>query len=387
MDFALSAEQQSLKDSVTRFCERNYDVAKRHALLSSTNGFSKEHWQAFADLGWLGAGLSEADGGFGGSAIENTIIMECFGRALVLEPFVSSAIHAVQTLVAIAQSEISTSLIAQVISGERRLAIAHSEPASRGDLAFCETGASCSQGRYAISGHKSLVFGAPSADRLIVSARIENGIALFLVDPCAKGVRMQTYRTLDNQRVADVWFDSCEVEYLLAPPESASEAISHGYNHAILSICAEAVGIMDASIFATRDYLKTRKQFGAQLGTFQALQHRMADMLVEYELSRSIVLASLASLANRDPNTDRSIAATKAFVSSAALFVGRNAVQLHGAMGVTEECQISHFYRRLFVIAGQFGNEAFHLKQLAESPFRFWPDEPDLKTFKKVLQD
>lgn len=382
MDFALSAEQQSLKDSVTRFCERNYDLAKRHALLSGTTGFSNGHWQAFADLGWLGAGLSEAQGGFGGSAVENAIIMECFGRALVLEPFISSAIHSVQTLVAIDQSDLTSSLIARVVGGERRLAVAHSEPASRGDLAFCETLAVFSQGRYAISGHKSLVFGAPSADRLIVSARTDDGIALFLVDPGAKGVRMQTYRTLDNQRVADVWFNSCEAEYLLAPPANAGQAIAHGYHHAILCVCAEALGVMDASILATRDYLKTRKQFGSALGTFQALQHRMADMLVEYELSRSIVLAGMAALANRDTNADLTIAAAKAFVSSAALFVGRNAVQLHGAMGVTEECQISHFYRRLFVIAGQFGNEAFHLKLLAESPFRFWSEEPHSKTVK-----
>lgn len=371
MDFTLTSEQQALSDSVARFCERNYTSAARHGLIISEIGYSPENWQSFAELGWLGAGLSEAEGGFGGGVVENAVIMERFGRNLVLEPFLLSSIHGLQTLLGTETSQPRSEMVEAIVSGDMLLSVAHSEPASRGDLNHCETLARKIGTNWTISGHKSVVLGAPSASKLLVSARVDEGIALFLIDPGAVGIVMRSYRTLDNHRAADIWFNGVEGE-LLADPSSAPGAIQRGFEHVLLGVCAEAVGAMDVAISKTRDYLKMRQQFGMPIGNFQALQHRMADMFVEYELSRSILYAGMAAMGRNCCERARTIAAMKSFVSSAALFVGRNAVQLHGGIGVTEECLISHYYRRLFVISAQFGSESYHLLQMARSPVPFW---------------
>lgn len=375
MDFALTSEQQALSDSVARFCERNYAGSARYALINSDIGFSTENWQSFAELGWLGAGLSEDEGGFGGGAVENAVIMERFGRSLVLEPFLSTSIHGLQTLLGTEINQLRSEMVEAIVSGEMFLSVAHSEPASRGDLNHCKTLARKTGTKWTISGHKSVVPGASSASKFLVSAHTDEGIALFLVDPGADGIVLRSYRTLDNHRAADIWFNSAETELMLAEPSCAPAAIQRGFDHAILGVCAEAIGAMDAAISTTRDYLKTRQQFGVPIGNFQALQHRMADMFVEYELSRSILYAGLAAMGWNNSERTRTIAAMKSFISSAASFVGRNAVQLHGGIGVSEECLISHYYRRLFVISAQFGNESYHLQQMARHPIPFWTSE------------
>ena len=375
MDFTLTSEQRALSDSVARFCERNYTGAARNALINTDIGFSRENWKSFAELGWLGAALSEAEGGFGGGAVENALIMERFGRSLVLEPFLISSIHGLQTLLGTETTQRRSEMVEAILSGEMLLSVAHSESASRGDLNQCETMAKKIGPNWTISGHKSVVLGAPSASKLLVSARVDEGIALFLIDPAAVGVVMRPYRTLDNHRAADIWFDAVEAELLLADPSSAPSAIQRGFEHALLGVCAEAVGAMDVAISTTRDYLKTRQQVGMPIGNFQALQHRMADMFVEYELSRSILYAGMAAMDRNCSERTKTIAAMKSFISSAALFVGRNAVQLHGGIGVTEEYVISHYYRRLFVISAQFGNESYHLLQMAKNPVPFWTSE------------
>jgi alkylation response protein AidB-like acyl-CoA dehydrogenase len=373
MDFRLSPEQQALAESVGRFCERDYGFEQRLGLIDTPDGFSRDIWRSFAELGWLGAGLSEEAGGFGGGGVETMLILEAFGRALVLEPFMPSAIFSLQTLAALPAGEARDALVADIVGGERLLALAHGEPAARGDVSHVETVARNAEDGWRIIGSKSLVFGAPSADTLLVSARSDQGIGLYRLSPRAAGVTMRPYRTLDNMRVADIVFDHVAAEAQLAPPGEAMPAIRRGHDHALVAICAEAVGAMDAAILLTRDYLKTRQQFGAPLASFQALQHRMADMLIEMELSRSIVFQALAVLDGPEAERVRPIAAMKAIVSAAALFVGRNAVQLHGGIGMAEEHAIGHYYRRLFVIAGQFGNEAHHLERLAANPAPFWP--------------
>jgi alkylation response protein AidB-like acyl-CoA dehydrogenase len=372
MDFVLTSEQQALNDSVARFCERNYTGSARHDLINSDTGFSSGSWQSFAELGWLGAGLSESEGGFGGGAVENAVIMENFGRSLVLEPFLSTSIHGLQTLLGTKIDKVRSAMVEAIAAGEMFLSVAHSEPASHGDLSHCETIARKSGTTWTISGHKSVVQGGPSASKFLVSAQADEGIALFLVDAAADGIIMRSYRTLDNHRVADIWFNAAEAELMLADASYAPDAIQRGFDHALLGVCAEAVGAMDVAISTTRDYLKTRQQFGMPIGNFQALQHRMADMFVEYELSRSILYAGLAAMARNKSERAKTISAMKGFVSSAALFIGRNAVQLHGGIGVTEECAISHYYRRLFVISMQFGNESYHLQQMAKNPIPFW---------------
>jgi len=370
MDFTLNSEQQALADSVERFTARDYDFATRGALIATGGGFSRENWSRFAELGWLGAGLPEAAGGFGGGAIETMIIAERLGRALILEPLGPVAIHALQTLAAAPSTALRDDLVSSIITGERLVTVAHNEAPARGDVGFVE--ARYENGR--ISGAKSLALAAPLADRLIVSARGPAGVGLYLVDPCASGLKSVPYRLLDNSRAADLTFEGTPVEAELAAPPAAVAAIAAGCDQALVATCAEAVGVMDAAIAITREYLKTRRQFGAPLSSFQALQHRMADMLVELELSRSIVYQGVAALALSGAERARGLSAMKAIVSVAAMFVGRNAVQLHGGIGMTEENAIGHYYRRLFVIAAQSGDEAFHLRRMAANVRPFWPE-------------
>jgi alkylation response protein AidB-like acyl-CoA dehydrogenase len=372
MDFNLTSEQEALADSVARFTARDYTFEARRKLIETGTGLDPAHWQTFAELGWLGAGLGEDAGGYGGGPVENMIILEGFGRALVLEPFLPVALVAAQTLTALPPSTLREMLIAEVVAGEAVTVVAHGELAARGAPDHVET--VFENGR--ITGAKSMVIGSHAANRLIVSARGPDGIGLYLVDPAATGIAARRYRLLDNQHAADLVFDGAPVLETLAGPGEGEAAISEGLAHGLTGVCAEAVGAMDAAIRMTRDYITTRRQFGTTLSTFQALQHRMADMLVELELSRSILYQGIAALDQPGADRTHALAAMKAIVSSAAMFVGRNAVQLHGGIGMTEEYAIGHYYRRLFVIAGQFGGESLHLKTMAGLPRSFWTEAP-----------
>lgn len=356
MDFDYSSEQDALRDSVRRFVEREYDWERRFALIRSAEGVSPAHWATFAELGWLGAGLSEEAGGFGGGATENALIAEELGRGLVTEPFIAHVIAA-QILAAV-QSD----AVADLVTGEKRIAPALQEAAGRGDWRVIESEASGASG---ITGCKTLVEGATSADQLILSARSERGIGLYLVEAQGPGVTRKAYRTVDNRRVADIDLDKAPAVELATGPV-AEAAIDNAMNHGIIALCGEALGLMDAALWATRDYLKVRKQFGTAIGNFQALQHRMADMLIETEMVRSLLFHALGAMDGEDAaKRAAAISAAKATVSSAGLFVGGQAIQLHGGIGVTEELNISHYYRRLFVIARQFGDADLHLDRFA----------------------
>ncbi len=370
MDFNLTSEQEALADSVARFTARDYTFEARNRLIGEGTGLDKRHWQAFADLGWLGAGLAEDAGGYGGGPVENMIIMEGFGRALVLEPFLPVALVAVQTLAALPPSTLRDMLIAEIVAGDAIVAVAHGEIAARGAPDYVETVYEGSR----ITGAKSMVIGGHAASRLIVSARSPEGLGLYLVDPAASGISTRHYRLLDNQHAVDLAFENAPVLETLARPGEGEAVIAAGLAHGLVGVSAEAVGAMDAAIRMTRDYITTRRQFGTTLSTFQTLQHRMADMLVEMELSRSILYQGIASLGQSGVQCTRALAAMKAIVSSAALFVGRNAVQLHGGIGMTEEYAIGHYYRRLFVISGQFGGESLHLKTMAGLSQSFWTE-------------
>jgi alkylation response protein AidB-like acyl-CoA dehydrogenase len=376
MDFDLSTEQKALADSVTRFCEREYGFEARKQRLVSIDGFSRDLWNVIAELGWIGANLTEDDGGFGGSAVDTAVIMEGFGRALVLEPFLSTAILSLQTLAHAPRSAVRDQLLEEIVAGKALVALAYNEPGANGALDQVETTAFRDGAGWTLNGHKSLVIGVQSADVLLVTARAEAGIGLFLVAPGVQNVRILPYQTLDGSRVGDVWFDDVIAQDTIVAPGAALDLVQQGLDYALVGICAEAVGAMSAAITMTRDYVKLRRQFGAALSEFQAVQHRMADMLVELELSRSILYQGLASLALSGPERIKGLSAMKAIVSSAALFVGRNAVQLHGAIGMTEDYPIGHYYRRLFVIAHLFGNESAHIERVAQTGTPFWPAIP-----------
>jgi len=375
MDFALTHEQRALADSVRRFCERQYDPASRRVLIENGAHFSAQNWRAFVDLGWIGAGVSEADGGFGGSAIETAIILQEFGRALVLEPFVGFAALALQTLVALPVGETRDLLIAAILAGEAYIALAHGEPVSRGEIESCSSAAEQTAEGWTVSGHKSLVLGGAIASAYLVSACNSEGIALFLVQAGAAGVVAKPYRAIDNHLVADLHFEAAPAT-LVAQSSVAGAAIAAGHAHALVCICAEAIGSMDVLMEITGEHVRTRRQFGTTLSSFQAVQHRMADMLVELELARSTLYYGLANVAVAGPERGHALATMKAVVSTAALFVGRNAIQLHGAIGVTDECIVSHHYRRLTVIAALFGNESLHLQKLSELRKPIWRAGP-----------
>lgn len=371
MDFALTEEQNALVDSVSRFCARDYDAGRRRSLIETGQYVSADTWRAFADLGWIGAGVAEDDGGFGGGAIETALIMQEFGRALVLEPFLGVGVLALQTLVALPRGDMRDTLVAGIISGDLQVALAHGEPASRGEVDHCTSVARQTNEGWTIDGEKSLIPGGAMASRFLVSACCAGGVALYLVDADAPGVSPARYRTIDNQHVADVRFsDAPAIE--IAAPLHAGPALAAGHAHAMVAICAEAIGSMAALVDLTADHIRTRRQFGATLSSFQAVQHRMADMLVELELARSTLYYGLAHIGFAGPERDHALATMKAITSAAALFVGRNAIQLHGAIGVTEECIVSHHYRRLSVIAALFGNEAVHLKRLSALALPIW---------------
>ncbi|WP_313805972.1 acyl-CoA dehydrogenase [Sphingobium sp.] len=356
MDFDYSSEQEALRDSVRRFVEREYDWERRFSLLRSPAGVDPAHWATFAELGWLGAGLSEEDGGFGGGATENALIAEELGRGLVTEPFIA---HVVATQILAA---VESDAVAGLVMGETRIVPALQEANGRGDWKVIESEASESG---TLSGTKTLVEGAAFADRFILSARSPKGVGLYLVDAQVPGVTLKPYRTVDNRRVADIDFhDTPALE--LAVGAVAEAAIDHGMDHGIVALCGEALGIMDAALWATRDYLKVRKQFGTAIGNFQALQHRMADMLIETEMVRSLLYRAQGAIASSDPAARAAaISAAKAAVSTAGPYVGGQAIQLHGGIGVTEELNISHYYRRLFVIARQFGDADLHMDRFA----------------------
>ncbi|WP_394657722.1 acyl-CoA dehydrogenase family protein [uncultured Novosphingobium sp.] len=364
MDFNLTTEQEALSDSVRRFVEREYIFDSRRAIMDSADGISADIWNAMAELGWFGAGLSEDGGGFGGGAVENALIAEGLGRGLVVEPFIANAVLTLQTLAALGSFEDSDTLVEGIVAGTHKAVLAHGEADGRGNPRIIATTAQRDGQGWRLSGTKSLVLGAPSADKLIVSARTgagESDISLFLVDPAAAGLSANVYRLLDNSRVSDLHLEGV-AGTLIGPEGGALPAIETGIDHATVAICAEAVGAMDTALFMTRDYLKTRQQFGQPIGDFQALQHRMADMLIELELARSMVFQGLAALASDDGDERRrGVSATKAMVSEAGLFVGRQSIQLHGGIGMTEEYAIGHYYRRLFVIAGLFGNTDTHV--------------------------
>ena len=374
MDFELSDEQNMLKDSVERFVKDNYSSEARAKLADTELGFSRDHWKKMAELGWLGLPFPEEVGGFGGTAVETAIMMENMGSGLVLEPFLSTVILG-GGLVAEAGSEVQIeAIIPQVIEGNMMLAFAYAEPQSRFDLNDVETTATKSGDGYVLNGHKAVVYHGATADKSIVSARTggnsrdEDGISLFIVDNNSSDVTRRDYRTIDGQRAADIKFEDAKVgaDALLGEEGGAYPVIEKVVDKAIAALCAEAVGAMQAANNITNEYMKERKQFGTPIGKFQVLQHRMVDMYMEAEQSKSMS-DMVAMKLDLDDETERrkAVAAAKAQVGQAAKFVGQQSIQLHGGMGMTDEYSIGHYFKRLTTIEMLFGNTDYHFKKYA----------------------
>ena len=367
MEFGLSEEQQLLKDSIARFVEREYSFDQRQRLVTEGGGFSTANWRIFSDMGWLMLGIPESKGGLGGSVVDTAIVMEEFGKALVVEPFLHAAILAARVLI---EARDESGLVEAIGSGEAMPVLAHGEADAFGMLNWVETRAEKSGAVWKITGGKSLVNAAPFASHFIVSARKSGnagdieGISLFLIAPDATGLSRHDGRLADGSRAADISFDNCEGQ-LIGPEGAALPILKTAYAHATIALAAEAVGVMDKSLWTTRDYLQTREQFGAPIGSFQALQHRMADMLIELEMARAQVYRALAHL-DADPHTrDMAVSSMKVQIGRSAKYIGAQSIQLHGGMGMTEEYSIGHYFRRLCMIESAFGNTGVHLDRMA----------------------
>ena len=369
MNFELSEEQKMIQQNVERFVQDNYDLPKRVELSSQDPGYSKDYWNSMAELGWLGLPFNEEDGGFGGNQIDTLVIMEQFGKGLVLEPFLANVVLGGGAIQIGGSEELKNEMLSSLIEGSKQLTLAYAEQQSRFDLEDVATSARQEGDKYIINGQKSMVLNAESSDHIVVVTRTnggqvdEEGITLFLVDSDSKGLERNNFPTVDGLRASEITFDNVEVS-----PERMIGDLNKGFiilrtitNNAILALCAEAVGAMEVLYKDTVEYTQQREQFDHPLSDFQVLQHRMVDMFMEYEQCKSLLFRATMETIQDPDIAQRTIHALKHLIGKSGIFVGENAVQLHGGMGVTEELRVGHFFKRLLVIDSQFGNADFHL--------------------------
>jgi len=355
MNFDYNEEQQLLADSVRRYLGKSYDFESRRKIVSGP-GWSAEAWAQFAEMGLTGLPVSAEHGGFGGGAVDLMGVMEAFGEALVVEPYLPLvlALRLVERGGSPAQKQ---ALLPGVVEGKTKLALAHNEKGTRFALDAARTRASRKGSGWILDGEKAAVVGASTAERLVVTARGDAGIALFLVD--IGRVNLQTYRTMDERLASDVVLRAADGE----PIDGGLAALEEAVHFGTALACAEAVGAMKFACDTTLEYLKTRKQFGVTIGTFQALQHRIVDMFISLEQARS--MACLAASRADAGGDRRSISAAKIKIADAARHISQEAVQLHGGMGMSEELKVSHAFRRLTVLAREFGDADHHLARFA----------------------
>jgi pimeloyl-CoA dehydrogenase small subunit len=376
MDFDLSDEQRQLKESVERLLGDAYgDLNERKGYTQEPKGYSAALWQQYADLGLLAAPFAEEHGGLGQGPTETMIIAEAFGRALAVEPYLATVVLAGSALRHAGNAGLLNELVPAIAGGQLTLALAHQERQARYDLADTATTArGDGKGGYTLEGEKGVVLAGDSADKLIVTARASGrradrgGIGLFLVDAGANGVTRRGYPTQDGMRAADVTLAAVKVapEAVLAGPERGLEVLERAIGETIAALAAEAVGAMAGLTELTVEYLKTRKQFGVPIGSFQVLQHKAVDMLTALEQARS--MACFATMMAAEPDArerHRAIAAAKVQIGRSARLVGETAIQLHGGIGMTMEYKAGHYFKRLSMIDLAFGDADHHLRELA----------------------
>ncbi len=374
MDFDFSEEQRLLKDSVDRLIEDRYgDFERRKAYQQTPCGWSHAVWQDFASLGLTALPFGESVGGIRGGPVETMIVMEAIGRRLALEPFLSTVVIGAAALQRSVNGALAEATIPQIAEGNCILTLAQAEPGSRYNLANIKTFARHSNGHFVLEGRKSLVMNGDSADKLIVSARTGGsqmdtaGIALFLVDATGPGIEIQWCPSQDGRRVAEIIFSGAIAagDQILAEPGEGYALLIELRDIAIAALAAEAVGAMECLLAMTIDYLKTRKQFGVPIGSFQVLQHKAVDMMIALEQARS--MAGYGAMMLSAPAAERSAAlsAVKIQINKSARFVGQQAIQLHGAIGMTLEYQSSHYFKRLTAIEQTFGDTDHHMAALA----------------------
>ena len=375
MDFDLTDEQRLLKDSVDRLIADQYQFEQRKKYLAEPDGWSRDAWKQYAELGLIGLPFAEQFGGFGGGPVETMIVMEAFGRGLVLEPYFATVILAGGLLRHAGSAAQQQAMIPEIAQGRLRLAFAHVERQSRYNLADVATTARKDGAGWVLDGAKSIVLHGDCADRIVVTARVSGaradrtGIGLFLVDPSAAGVTRRGYPTQDGLRAAELTLSGVRVGAgdVLGQEGAALPAIEHVVDEAIAALCAEAVGAMQVMHETTLEYLKTRQQFGRPIGQFQVLQHRSVDMLVALEQARSMAMFAAVMAAEEDATERRrAMAAAKVQIGSSGRHIGQEAIQLHGGIGMTMEYKVGHYFKRMTMIDMLFGDADAHLATLAQ---------------------
>ncbi|OJA76717.1 pimeloyl-CoA dehydrogenase small subunit [Burkholderia ubonensis] len=369
MDFTFTDEQQQFADALRRYLDEQYGFETRQAIVRSEAGVSDAQWQAFTELGLTALPVPDAQGGFGGSAIDMLVALQALGRALVVEPYWATAVGVEALRVAGSGAGEDAALLEGVAQGRKRLAVAFHEPHARYDLFALDTRASGPDGAQRLTGIKSIVQHGAQADVWIVPARLDDGaVGLFAVERGAAGADVVDYRTIDGQRAATIRLNDTPARRL-AGGERDAAALERIADYATVLLCAEAVGALDELNRATVEYTKTREQFGVPIARFQALQHRMVDMLIHAEQARSLTYLAAVRYASDDADARRkAVSAAKARVGQAARFVGQQAVQLHGGMGVTNEVAAAHLFKRLSIIETTLGDTDHHLARIAALP-------------------
>jgi len=375
MDFSFTEEQTLLRNTVQSLLADKYDFDTRRKVTKTAEGWRPEMWAQFAELGLLAAPFSEELGGLGGGPIENMIVMEEFGRHLVVEPYVETVVIAGGFLREGGTAAQQEALIPGIVGGETVWAFAYAEPQGRYNLADLTTTAKKDGSGYTINGYKAVVLGAPWARKLIVTARTSggqrdrDGVSVFIVDKSAAGVSTRDYPTVDGRRASEITFENVKVgaDALIGAEGKGLPLVEKITDEAIAALSAEAIGCMKELNAATVEYCKTRKQFGVPIGKFQVLQHRMVDMFMAYEQSVSMTYMVNLKLSEAEAERVKAAAGAKVQIGKAGRFVGQQAVQLHGGMGMTDELNVGHYFKRLTMIDTQFGNVDHQLKRYSEA--------------------
>lgn len=369
MNFEHTEDRRMLADSLNRFIAEQYAFDKRDRIAKSAHGFSPEIWQQFAELGVIGALFSEADGGFGGAGFDIAVVFEALGRGLVVEPLLGAVMAG--EAVSAAGNAVQKALLADIIGGTTIAALAHDEPQSHYELARVQTRAEKTGDGWLLNGAKAVVLQGEQADLFVVSARTSGavddqaGISLFLVPAKTKGLVVRGCPAIDGGRVAELTLDGVLLgaDALLGAQGQGHVTLERAVGRGVLALCAESLGAMEAAKTATLDYLRTRKQFGTLIGSFQALQHRMADLLLEIEQARSAVINAAAAIDADRITRERALSAAKFSIGRIGTLVAEESIQMHGGIGMTWELPLAHYAKRLVMIDHQLGDEDHHLQR------------------------
>lgn len=366
MNFNLSEEQGQIRDSIARFAAENYSFDQRNAVVAGEHGFSAQHWQQFAELGWLSIPFAEEHGGFGGGPVDTMVIMQEFGRALVAEPYLPTVLLFGGLLQSGASAALQSEYLPRIIAGELQGAFAYLERQSRYAITDIVTRAQQKAGQWLLNGEKTVVLNGGAAQKLIVAARSgaaqaeEGGITLLLVDAGSAGIERTTYRMTDGREAANIVFRNVLAEAVIGTPDEGYGLMTAVVDDARLAICADALGAMEALNAMTLEYTRTRQQFGVPIGSFQALQHRMVDMLGACENVKSLLYRAVCAAQDGSDDARRSLLALKVMAGRAGRLIGGEGIQLHGGMGMTDELAVGSYVKRLMINNTLFGDADYH---------------------------